>query len=313
MNTQSIICAVKVSSLRQNCIKSIKIKNQYLANAIWAPKVTRFINKVLYRIGFGAVLNRYDSSLTIYSSREDRNMYASYAPQSIFCNFGSGAFQHPKWLSFDYPGQSKYYKALKGEPGKNFSPIDLCTSNLRLPFEDNSVELIYCSHTLEHLEEDKAIHFLTECHRILKHNGVFRLVVPDISRLFYFSRLISNQPIEDQIKKSVILSTAFYGFHPSRVLSDEIVIKAMSDSNYHHETFIMRVKEMGISDKFDGNNPESHISFWDYEKLKKYGVNIGYKCCLPFNMGSSTAAPFKNIEIFDSSEPQLSIYVELIK
>ena len=49
-----------------------------------------------------------------------------------------------------------------------------------IPFTDNSVSLVYCSHMLEHLHKDEAISFLLEVLRVLKPGGILRLAVPDI-------------------------------------------------------------------------------------------------------------------------------------
>ncbi|HOW28630.1 MAG TPA: methyltransferase domain-containing protein [Elusimicrobiota bacterium] len=51
-----------------------------------------------------------------------------------------------------------------------------------LPFQDNSVDGIYSSHTLEHILPEKQEMVFAEMHRILKPSGMIRLVVPDIAR-----------------------------------------------------------------------------------------------------------------------------------
>jgi len=53
----------------------------------------------------------------------------------------------------------------------------------RLPIEDNSVDNLYCSHVLEHLSFQDFHHALKESYRVLKPNGVFRLVMPDLRPL----------------------------------------------------------------------------------------------------------------------------------
>ncbi|MEK6285221.1 MAG: methyltransferase domain-containing protein [Acidobacteriota bacterium] len=59
--------------------------------------------------------------------------------------------------------------------------LDLTQS---IPFPDNSVELIYSSHVLEHFSYPiPMIHLLRECHRILKPGGTLRVAVPD-ARIF---------------------------------------------------------------------------------------------------------------------------------
>jgi len=45
-----------------------------------------------------------------------------------------------------------------------------------LPFEDNSVDEILCSHVLEHLVDPYS--FMEECHRVLKEGGIICVKLP---------------------------------------------------------------------------------------------------------------------------------------
>lgn len=49
-----------------------------------------------------------------------------------------------------------------------------------LPFPDNTFDVVYHSQFIEHLPGDKASAFMSECFRILKPNGVLRVVTPDL-------------------------------------------------------------------------------------------------------------------------------------
>lgn len=49
-----------------------------------------------------------------------------------------------------------------------------------LPFPADSLDACYMSHLLEHLYLDEAGRLLKECCRVLKPNGVLRVVVPDL-------------------------------------------------------------------------------------------------------------------------------------
>jgi len=50
----------------------------------------------------------------------------------------------------------------------------------RLPFASESVDKIYCSHFLEHIPSDNGKYVLKEFYRVLKKDGIIRLVVPDL-------------------------------------------------------------------------------------------------------------------------------------
>lgn len=52
-----------------------------------------------------------------------------------------------------------------------------------LPHGTASVDLIACSHMLEHLTYDQGVKFLSECRRVLKPGGTIRVAVPDAGLL----------------------------------------------------------------------------------------------------------------------------------
>lgn len=52
-----------------------------------------------------------------------------------------------------------------------------------LPFADGSVDAVYHSHMLPHLDRDVALSLLQEVHRVLRPAGVQRIVLPDFELL----------------------------------------------------------------------------------------------------------------------------------
>ena len=53
----------------------------------------------------------------------------------------------------------------------------------KFTYGNNSVDYIYSSHTFEHLFYQEAKFAFSECYRILKPNGIIRIVVPDFEGL----------------------------------------------------------------------------------------------------------------------------------
>lgn len=51
-----------------------------------------------------------------------------------------------------------------------------------IPFESGSVDVVYHSHLLEHLDREVAKRFLLEVKRVLAPGGIQRIVVPDLER-----------------------------------------------------------------------------------------------------------------------------------
>jgi len=53
----------------------------------------------------------------------------------------------------------------------------------RIPVPDSSVDVLYSSHMLEHLDDFEARLFLGEARRVLRRGGVLRIAVPDLRAL----------------------------------------------------------------------------------------------------------------------------------
>ena len=107
-----------------------------------------------------------------------KNVYSEiYDKQSLtnrrFVNVGSGDFYHPFWTNLDFV--SDWY----GPRQKHVVPFDL-TENTPLPFEDNTLEIIYTSHTVEHVPFKSSMNLFKEAFRCLKKGGVLRVTTgPD--------------------------------------------------------------------------------------------------------------------------------------
>ncbi len=56
-------------------------------------------------------------------------------------------------------------------------------------YETSSADLIYFSHTLEHLSWDIIPKMLGECYRVLALSGTIRIVVPDVDYLWHIIKL----------------------------------------------------------------------------------------------------------------------------
>ncbi len=60
----------------------------------------------------------------------------------------------------------------------------------RIPHGDDTVDAVYASHMLEHLDRTEARSFLAECRRVLKPGAILRLAVPDLrNAAFQYLRL----------------------------------------------------------------------------------------------------------------------------
>mgnify|MGYP001195153639 FL=1 len=106
----------------------------------------------------------------------------------------------------------------------------------------------------------------------------------------------------------------------SHVLADtakldfDEVIKLLEKSKCKSELFynntIERYPEMAV---FDGKNPERHINYWDLDCITDTAKDIGFSCVIPAYQGSSVAPPFTNLHVFDTTEPHIAFYADIIK
>ena len=81
-------------------------------------------------------------------------------------NLGCGMRHHPEWINLDARSD-----------GPEVLAHDLTTG---VPFKDDSFDVVYHSHLLEHLDIVDAETLLRECLRVLVPGGILRLAVPDL-------------------------------------------------------------------------------------------------------------------------------------
>ena len=125
-------------------------------------------------------------------------------------NLGCGPSGIEGWLNYDwgilallskFVGLRKWlvkWGLLSKDYDKNWPELRLWDIRWRLPLKNNSVDFIYCSHVLEHVEYWQSKNILKECRRVLKRNGVLRIVLPDMGLIVkkYFSDGPMNRTAE---------------------------------------------------------------------------------------------------------------------
>jgi len=80
------------------------------------------------------------------------------------------------------------------------SNIRWANATKRIPEKNDSVDVIYSSHMLEHLGKKEACFFLEEARRVLRHGGVIRLAVPDL-------KCLVNNYLEDEDADNFVEAT----------------------------------------------------------------------------------------------------------
>lgn len=76
----------------------------------------------------------------------------------------------------------------------------------KFPWEERSIDVIYSSHTLEHLSRVQGLTFLQECHRVLKKGGIILIVVPDL-QVVVNGYINKNFPANEFVENLLVLYT----------------------------------------------------------------------------------------------------------
>jgi len=104
-------------------------------------------------------------------------------------NLGCGAVAPEGWENVDFAIGARLNRSfLRPIARRVFTtewPPNVLLHDLtkRFPWPDRSVDVVYSSHTLEHLEKGAGERFVAECRRVLKPGGILRIVVPDLRRI----------------------------------------------------------------------------------------------------------------------------------
>jgi SAM-dependent methyltransferase len=105
-------------------------------------------------------------------------------------NLGCGAQIVDGWINVDYsvgakmakiPFFSAINRVLKIFSTEWDKRIFLHDLRKPFPWADSTADVIYSSHTLEHLSREDGLNFLKESFRVLKPGGVIRILVPDLA------------------------------------------------------------------------------------------------------------------------------------
>jgi len=193
----------KLFKLTLNTIpRPILIRLSYVARPILAflLKGTTFTDpidgrsfKIFLPYGYGNQRNNVLSPSTLSLERH-RLLWLYLNNETDFFT----SFEKKKVLHFA-PEQA-FYKLFRNQKNIDytttdlFSPLaDVKADICNLPFKDNSYDIIFCNHVLEHIPDDTKA--MQELYRILKPGGMGIFQIPqDLSREFTFSDdSITNQ------------------------------------------------------------------------------------------------------------------------
>ena len=246
-----------------------------------------------------------------------------------FYNIGGGGDFHPVWTTIDFT--SEWYS--DHTPGINFDLESL----KEFPIEKNSAEIVYSSHTIEHITDEAAQNVFNESFRILKPGGTIRITAPDVDldyrayrdndrNYFYWKdnyslpgeiiRAKLAGPMNDLSIGEIFLShfaastSPLYLARSDDLINDEQLKSIFSEMDYEDALNYCTSKcPMEIQKSNSGN----HINWWNENKMFRMLREAGFKKIFHSGHGQSFLPPLRNLTYFDSTYYKASVYVEAIK
>ncbi|WP_373840306.1 methyltransferase domain-containing protein [Methanospirillum sp.] len=268
------------------------------------------------------------------SVAEDKLYRSLYSEDDLenkmFLNVGAGLFKHKYWTNVDYA--SEWY-------ANNTIDINLDLMKCGpIPMPSNSQNLIYSSHTIEHLTNDAVQNFFNEAYRILKPDGFFRVSTPNTffdwlalqnnnrNWFYYIDNYEKNEderrrvkmngrPSEYSLKQWFLSHFAaqlsfMYDGPVENKISDEEFDNIFSN-NCLNDALNILIKKIDLT--FHSQTPGYHINWFTYEKIERMLTTAGFSLVYRSGWGQSLNPVLQNTSIFDITHPKISLYVEAVK
>lgn len=273
----------------------------------------RLVNKVLAPLGLE--VQRVPGDIP------DISLYEECArPDSpLYINIGAGSFYHPFWHNLDNPNE--YYA--DSQKGRLHIQYDL-TSHQPFPFRDNTLKVAYTSHVIEHLHNDDVEYLFREVYRCLQPGGYFRITCPDID-LEYDAYCrgdaafwkwpnaygIFNDSIEQKFMDH--FATALTETHPyencKKYSSEEARVVLTRLPKEEALDYLVSQLSTEIQKDYAGD----HINWFNCSKISTMLQQAGFSNIYESKYGQSHCPVLRDKQLFDSTCPELSLYIECRK
>lgn len=200
-------------------------------------------------------------------------------------NLGCGTRMHRSWNNLDFSlsillsrhpaisnilrklgvlSQERYEKLLRVAP-------DAIYWNLAkgIPFADDTLDIVYHSHVLEHFDRELAPEILKECFRVLKRNGIIRVVVPNLQILI--NKYNASVTLLQQNKSEAALEHHYQAIYD---LFEQMVRREMAGTQQQRKV-VRRLENLVRGDA--SQTGEIHRWMYDSYSLEKLLAQVGFK------------------------------------
>jgi len=291
--------------------------------------IKKLLQNVLKSLGYEVLSVKKRLDISVY--------HAHYPEDSItmkrFYNIGAGGFYHPYWTNIDY--DSDWYALNRKHTLKGIQ-YDLFSLE-PIPVDSNSAELVYSSHTVEHISNPAAQNMFNESFRMLKPGGMLRVTTPNIDleyrafrnndRHYYYWAQMYNNPKEwkrvkyDRPLKDASIEQIFLTHFASSVstlhtdgslerIDDAELNRIFKELPYEEALdYCISKCSLDVQKKYPGN----HMNWWNFKKMSSMLREAGFTKIYLSGYGQSYSPALRNVMLFDNTHPKISLFVEAIK
>jgi len=242
-------------------------------------------------------------------------------------NIGAGTWQHDAWTNIDLPAQSEAFAKIQA-PCIHHNLVE----DEKLPIPANSAALLYTSHVIEHLPDRHADKLFASAFNVLQPGGVLRIVTgPDADtdfaallrrdmRWWYFyddadyAAAIEEHgamKLADKWLLHVATPRSLYSATPCDRKYSGKEIEDLVESQWSDPAKILDQLTGGL--EFDVRFPGNHLSWWNADKIMKRLRAAGFANVEKSAYGQSRSHFMRDLTWFDTTYPQISVYVEAVK
>lgn len=149
----------------------------------------------------------------------------------MYVNYGCGDKAPVEWNNFDV-SPTLIYEKINIFKTKKIFPSNVKFGNIvrGLPIKNNSCKGVYCSHVLEHLTFNDFLKAINNTYKILMHEGIFRLIMPDLE--FYINEYIRNKDKKNNFASNIFMQNTSLGVK-SKPLGLDTYLKSIYGNSKH--------------------------------------------------------------------------------
>lgn len=232
----------------------------------------------------------------------------------LYLNVGAGKWRHPMWHNMDHP-----FEGYDKSQGQLDLAHDLMSDK---PFDvaNDSLKAVFTSHTIEHLNDAAVLQMFKNVYKCLQPGGYFRISCPDAALAYRFYTLGDKSfwhPDDKKYSLEQLFLSVFSASYSdvmaadaNRRVSDEEVKRVFSELPME-EAFDHFTKDKPVF--LISQHPQSHDTWFTAEKLKRMLVEAGFSDVWESKYGQSLCQPMRDLGYFDTTRPDISVFVECRK